>query len=406
MTILNMQRRLVEVGRIRMGEKNEKGNPTRLDNWKLTSRDEVRLQAAAKVFGGKVQAWEGHAGSFELQTEVDALPILLMPGQAISQFYELWSGGGCKRRCDGDTEQLTDGPCLCDPDQRECKPHTRISVLLPDVAGVGVWRLDTKGYYAATELTGTVDLLEMATTRGVLLPARLRIDQRAVLRDGQTRKFPVPTLDIDVRPLEMRAIAQGAVEGEVPQVEGGGYIPVAALPAAGTTLEQGLAAAGTPPPRTARSAAPVGDLGEFDAEAPIPIVEPEDEPQPEHESFLSRDQQTMLMALCTELGIKQGDRYAITERVTGQNSIRKVPKDKVDELKQAFVTFADPSTERPSANDLIGELREFASTLNMLQQVDVIIPEKQRGMDEATFREWLGRQIERLREKSEQQAAS
>jgi hypothetical protein len=412
MTIIGLQRRLVEVGRIRMGEKGDKGAPKRLDHWKLTSRDEVRLQAAAKVFGGKVIPWEGHQGMFALHTDVDALPVLLMPGQALSQWYELWSGGGCKRRCDGDTEQLTDGPCLCDPENRECKPHTRISVLLPDVPGIGTWRLDTSGYYAATELTGTVDLLEMATTRGVLLPARLRIDQRAVLRDGQTRRFPVPTLDIDVRPLEMRAIAQGAVEGEV-AVEGG-WTPVAALPA-GVTVADGLEGAeqtAEPPVRTGRSSAPVGEKADVTPTEDIPIGDEAPEFPPDETVLLSREQQTMLMALCTELGIKQADRYRITEQITGDKSIRKVPAAKVDELKAALVAHADPSTapvddDPTTTENLEIALLSFADALGMTQQVQALIPDKKRSMDEQTYRAWLRRQALRLKEKwDDQQAAS
>lgn len=282
MTIIGLQRRLVQVGRIRLGEQVEitkpdgsKGTrPARLEKWRLTSRDEVRLQAAAEAFGGTVQPWEERPGEFELYTEVDALPVLLMPGQAISQWYELWSGGGCKRRCDGEQEQISDGACLCNPDERECKPHTRLNVLLPDVAGIGCWRLDTQGYYAATELAGTVDLLELATARGVLLPARLRIDQRSVLRDGQTRRFPVPTLDIDIRPLEMQAITRAAARGD-DEIEAPIFRPIAALPA-GVSLSEGLAAANgqtEPAPQTGRSAAPIGAAADFLPvdDGPIPI---------------------------------------------------------------------------------------------------------------------------------------
>jgi hypothetical protein len=146
MPLIDLQRRLVEVGRIRMGERNAKGYPTRLQTWKLTSRDQVRLEAAASAYGGSVAPWEGHDGQYAVHTETDALSILLLPGQTLSQNYELWSGGGCQRRCDGEQEQFSDGPCLCDPDARECKPHTRLAVMLPDVPGVGCWRLDTQGY--------------------------------------------------------------------------------------------------------------------------------------------------------------------------------------------------------------------------------------------------------------------
>lgn len=272
--IIDLQRRLVQVGRIRMGEKNEKGHPTRLTEWKLTSRDQVRLAEAAKVFGGTVQPWAARDGEYELHTETDALPILLMPGQTISQFYELWSGGGCKRRCDGETEQLTDGACLCDPEARECKPHTRLNVLLPDVPGIGCWRLDTSGWNAAVELAGTVDLLELATARGALLPARLRIDQRVQVKDGLTKKFPVPTLDIDVRPLEMVALTRGAVQGEIVTAElPTGYKPLKQI-GNGVTVSEGLAAAerrAEPATRTARSAAPIGPEESFLSDDPVPV---------------------------------------------------------------------------------------------------------------------------------------
>ena len=49
------------------------------------------------------------------------------------------------------------------------------------------------------ELAGAASLLETATLRGHLLPARLRIDQRSGERDGQTLRYAVPVLDVDVR---------------------------------------------------------------------------------------------------------------------------------------------------------------------------------------------------------------
>lgn len=429
MGIIGLQRRLVEVGRIRMGERNEKGHPTRLDTWKLTSRDQLRLQAAARVYGGEVQEWDGHAGQYELHTTTDALPILLMPGQALSQHYELWSGGGCKRRCDGETEQLTDGACLCDPEQRECKPHTRLNVLLPDVPGIGCWRLDTTGYYAATELTGTVDLLEIATMRGVLLPARLRIDQRAVLRDGQTKRFPVPTLDIDVRPLEMHAITQAASEGEVAQVPSG-YTPLPALPA-GTSVKDGLAAAAArvePQTRTARSAAPIGDGEDFGGDIPVPVPDGDQQMLPaedkmdtpeanavprtqgreqsspiEGEAFspgdglliASAEQQKLIMARAREFGWSDAARYDLTENICGSDirSVKKVPKDKVDTLLAALERgqLAEQTIE-----ELTGRLRDYGNALDIIQQVDAAVTQH------ADDRDWLERQLARLKQRYEE----
>ncbi len=405
MTIIGLQRRLVEVGRIRMGEKAEGGRPVRLETWKLTSRDQVRLKAAANAFGGEVREWKDHPGQYELHTTVDALPILLMPGQAISQWYELWSGGGCKRRCDGEQEQLSDGACLCDPEQRECKPHTRLNVLLPDVAGVGAWRLDTTGYYAATELTGTVDLLEIATQRGVLLPARLRIDQRAVLRDGQTRRFPVPTLDIDIRPLEMHAITQDSHAGEVVDVESGlgllppkGYTPVAAL-TSGVSVKEGLDAAEAQvqqKTRTARSAAPIGQAEELEGDIAIPVPDddmPLDETGPE---TASAEQQKLLMARAREFKWTDAARYDLTENICGEGirSVKKIPKDKVDEMLLALERGM--AAGEPTNDELIGQLRAYGDALSIREQVDAAISQHYDDRD------WLQRQAVRLKQRYEE----
>jgi hypothetical protein len=226
--IIDLQRRLVEVGRIRMGtsEPGKRGGrkPVRLETWRLTSRDTDRLEAAASLYGGVVRPWDGRAGEYELVTQVTALPVMLIPGQALSQWWELWgqrdSGAHeCLRRCDGETEVLSGGPCQCPSvyderrelaaEGRACKPHTRLSVLLPEVAGIGCWRLETAGFYAAVELGGVATLLEEVTRRGVLVPARLRIDQRSVRRGGSMLKFPVPVIDIDARPTDLMRVVGG-----------------------------------------------------------------------------------------------------------------------------------------------------------------------------------------------------
>jgi hypothetical protein len=121
-----------------------------------------------------------------------------------SQAYELWSGGGCARRCDGYNESISQGPCVCDPEKRECSIHTRLSVMLADLPGLGVWRIDTSGYYAAVELQGAVNVIQMAAGRGQMLPARLRLEQRMVKRLGEgTRRFAVPVLDVEISPAQL-----------------------------------------------------------------------------------------------------------------------------------------------------------------------------------------------------------
>lgn len=221
--IIELQRRLVEVGRIRMGEKKETSNggsrPAKLTKWRLTSKDELRLQAAAKIYGGTVRAWDDQ---HELYTDADALDIAIVPGQALSQFYEHWGRPAakkpivCLRRCDGVTELLSDKPCLCvadgTPDKdRLCNPTTRLLVLLRSVPGIGAWRLDTHGWYAAQELAGTAEMLEMLTASRVPVRARLRLEQRSVQRGEELRRFVVPVIDIDATLDEAMAVLSDGV---------------------------------------------------------------------------------------------------------------------------------------------------------------------------------------------------
>lgn len=221
MSILTIQRRLMEAGRIRIGEKDpERGYPKKLTTFRLTSRDRSKIDQAAELWGGTVEPWDSPAGpQWQVTTDASALDVVVPPSEmAFSQFYELWSAGGCQRRCDGVTEQLTEGPCVCDPDDRECAIHTRLSVMLRDLRGLGLWRIDTSGYYAAVELAGAVEIIAAAAGAGALLPARLRLEQRQVKRTGregkpQTFNFVVPVLDIDVSPGQLldAPVANGQV---------------------------------------------------------------------------------------------------------------------------------------------------------------------------------------------------
>lgn len=209
MSIITLQRKIAESGRIRIGQQVDTGRgrrPEKLTTFRLTSPDRSRIEQAAALYGGTVQPWQAPAGNqWEVITETDALNVIVPPSDmAFSQHYELWSAAGCTRRCDGVHESISQGPCICDPDNRECNIHTRLSVFLADMRGLGFWRVDTSGYYAAIELQGAVEVLKLAAARGQMLPARLCLEQRMVKRVGQgTRRFAVPVLDIDVSPAQL-----------------------------------------------------------------------------------------------------------------------------------------------------------------------------------------------------------
>lgn len=214
MPILVLQQRLRELGRIRIGQKvatsNGKTRPAKLNRFRLTSPSKELLDRVASKYGGTVAPWtpEGGASQFEVITESTRMPIHVPP-QPVSQYFELWSGGGCQRRCDGVTELLKDRPCICgpDPEQRQCKPTTRLNVVLSEIEGVGVWRLESHGYYAALELPGVAELLAQT---GGYVEAFLGLEQRTAKRDGQTRHWMVPTIDVAITPAALMAGEAGA----------------------------------------------------------------------------------------------------------------------------------------------------------------------------------------------------
>jgi hypothetical protein len=210
MAILDLQQRARELGRIRIGEvkatSSGKTRPAKLDRFRLTSPSQALLEQVAALYGGTVAAWQPQGGGpaqWEVYTDATRLPVYVPP-QPVTQFYELWSGGGCKRRCDGITELLSDRPCVCGPDpaDRQCKPTTRLNVVLKDVPGIGVWRLETHGYYAAVELPQAAVFLAQA---GGYVDGFLALEERRIVRDGQTRDFMVPTLEVAVTPAQLLA---------------------------------------------------------------------------------------------------------------------------------------------------------------------------------------------------------
>lgn len=197
--LIQIQQGMAEVGRIRLGDKAPgNGAPRKLTTFRLTSANKRALDAAAVLYGGTVRPWADapSEGQYELITTSTEIKVAIPPVPRLcSQFYETWAAGGCTRRCDGETEMISGEPCKCDPDddpKKRCKLTTRVSVMLPELPGVGLWRLESHGWNAARTLPGTVALFART---GKFVPAVLRAEQRTEKKDNQTRKFVVPVID-------------------------------------------------------------------------------------------------------------------------------------------------------------------------------------------------------------------
>lgn len=239
MPIVDVQAKFRELGRIRAGlverPAGKKPRPVTLATWRLTSKWRHLLDELAAVCGGTVREWahpSEEGTQYELVTEVDALDVIVPPGDVLSQWYELWSGGGCQRRCDGVRQTLVDAPCACPTDPQEraarasanpptaCKPTSRLIVMLPMAGDLGVWRLESHGYYAAVELAGAAGLVELATRRGIMVPAVLRLERRTIKRPGEPpKRFAVPALSFRGN-LGETLDALGFARGDLPMLPG------------------------------------------------------------------------------------------------------------------------------------------------------------------------------------------
>lgn len=199
--MIGVQRRLTELGRIRLGEKGPKGEPRKLTKFRLTTASKPLLDAAARLYGGTVRAWQDapDEGYWELFTETDALDIMVPPVMsAYSQLYEVWDAGGCTLRCDGTWESIAQVECS-HGDHEGMRVTTRVSVILPKLPGLGTWRLETHGWNAAATLPASLDMLTAAGARG-WIPAILRLQQESSKKKvngrSQTFRYVVPVVDV------------------------------------------------------------------------------------------------------------------------------------------------------------------------------------------------------------------
>jgi hypothetical protein len=232
--LTGIQARNYVVGRIRAGDKDDKGRPHRLDGFRFTSPSPKRAAEIAELYdGSQPRPWRQE---WEVYTKLREITIALPPGRlVINQAFMRWSGGGPTMVCDGiSTTQPQLGPCQCpqpaDPDDEEslwqaikerrrlaglktpqgCYPYTWINVSLVDVGDFGVWRLLSRSENAAAEIIDKARLLERARAAGQYLAATLALEYRESRVDGMLRQYNVPAIRVDD---SVRAIANGQIAG-------------------------------------------------------------------------------------------------------------------------------------------------------------------------------------------------
>lgn len=334
--IVGLQRRMMELGRIRLGgEKGEKQPGRKLQHFRLTSASRALLEAAAVEYGGTVTDWQGapDEGYFQVYTETDVLDIILppvfsdrdgSPTLPYSQAYELFKGPERVRCCDGVTETISAKPCMCDPEGRDCQIMTRLNVMLPKLPGLGVWLLQSHGWNAASVLPGTLDLLQMAAAEQSFIPALLRLEARTSKKDGTTRKFVVPVIDLpDVRIGELiNGGTVAAVNGPMVRPAKPALPPAVAVPV--STLDDGQPEFPDPP------SLPTRESGT--AAPPVPGTTPESEGP----SMATEKQRRLIFAKAKEHGVGEDTLRGIFQEFTGQSSSAAIPAARVDVILAAI----------------------------------------------------------------------
>lgn len=227
--LLDVQRAYAESFRLRLGElrKNDKGKafPAALNGQiRVTASSPEVVDAFTAVYGGTRRPWGD--GDFEAYLPTAALPVMILPGDSLQQWWELWDSGGLLRRCDGH-RQTTGQPCACSEriearmaDERQCKPTTRLHVVCPAVAVLGTGLLTTRGLIAGATLPGAIAIAQRLLEQGEMVGAILR-----VVRHAGRRTYVYPHIEIIGRSL---AELMGAERPELAGLPSGEGLPAGA----------------------------------------------------------------------------------------------------------------------------------------------------------------------------------
>lgn len=197
-----------EHGRIRYGVKTERAMKA-LTTFRFTSHDLDAIEHLAGMYGGKPRPWHEPMASpssqFEVITESDRVSVWLPPN-AYEVQNELWTKGGCERRCDGEECTLASKAkvaCICEAEGKDlCRPYSRLNVVIPGVPFGGFWRLESKGMNFAFEAPGMIAAAQQMQETG-MTRVDLVLTKRQKVINGRTSKYVVPQFVFSATPQQM-----------------------------------------------------------------------------------------------------------------------------------------------------------------------------------------------------------
>lgn len=258
------------VGKIRLGEQ----VPVMKDGKQRTTRSgEAMFRASALDYfrvdpEDEVTAPESAASFLEVYGDRPTRLRCQLPGRTISDVWEgayrLYGTRKLKRICDGqtcDVRTATGGwasePCVCtarmlpkDSNDR-CKLGWTLTVLLPEVRGIGVWQITTGSEISVDRISGWLQLMEKVTGGDLaMIEFFLELVPVDVTPDGRTKTVYV-----------LNAQAVGASPEQLTSGQAGRA--VAALPS-------GIDLPSTPAPAVDSDDAVAGDVVDEGSDDPAP----------------------------------------------------------------------------------------------------------------------------------------
>lgn len=147
------------------------------------------------------------------------------PMDNVSYYFRRYGTGGiCRCIGDGQTamelgedgqmheiECLGEGcPMVTDP-KPKCRKVAKLSVILPDVPGIGVWQIDTASINTVLDLLGQMALVRSQGAPITGVPFVLKRIPKQVAPDGKAKTVHVLTLQCPLGWDELRQVAQKAL---------------------------------------------------------------------------------------------------------------------------------------------------------------------------------------------------
>ena len=200
---LSEKRKIPRIGKIHLGVKTEGKNnkssyPTAVDYFVV--KEEKNTPAAAvdafkKVYGDKPKEID----IMFPNEDIDSIFPQALKMYKQSGLYCI--GDGEKARRAGDDGILAD--CNCDPEKcqfkskNQCKEIGNLKVILPRVAGLGIWQIDTSSYHSIVSINSAIDFLKQQFGRISGIPLKLTLVPQEVKGGGVKKTVFVLSIKSD-----------------------------------------------------------------------------------------------------------------------------------------------------------------------------------------------------------------